>query len=218
MLTSNMTSLYTECMNGLHEIGIASEGLQGGRLIGLEEVAEVILLGIEIGELPPGHVVLEVTPEPLNRVQLRAIRRQEEQPYVLRQGKPLGRMCPTIVQQEDIQAGGEGLREGLDEELEQLGVQRGPLQQEPVPCGGFHGAIDIEPLEGMLDGSDRLHTTGGQAPPSDSQEAEAAVVLAEDTDGASIGGRDDLLEAFYTGSLERGNGLRIVLCGWGVAP
>jgi hypothetical protein len=70
----------------------------------------------------------------------------------------------------------------------------------------------------MLDGSDRLHTTGGQAPPSDSQEAEAAVVLAEDTDGASIGGRDDLLEAFYTGSLERWNGLRIFLCGWGVAP
>jgi hypothetical protein len=70
----------------------------------------------------------------------------------------------------------------------------------------------------MLDCSDRLHTTGGQAPPSDSQEAEAAFVLAEDTDGASIGGRDDLLEAFYTGSLERWNGLRIFLCGWGVAP
>jgi hypothetical protein len=30
-------------------------------------------LGIEIGELLPGHVVLHVAPDPLNRVQLRAI-------------------------------------------------------------------------------------------------------------------------------------------------
>jgi hypothetical protein len=60
-------------------------------------------------------------------------------------------MCSTIVQQEDIQAVGKGLREGLDEELEHLGVQIGQLQKEPVSCGWFHGAIDIEPLEGMLD-------------------------------------------------------------------
>ena len=38
-------------MNGLHEVGIAREGGKGGRLLGLEKVAEVILLGIEISEL-----------------------------------------------------------------------------------------------------------------------------------------------------------------------
>jgi hypothetical protein len=138
-------------MDDLHEVGIARKGLKGGRLIGLEEVAEVILLGLEIGELLPGHIVLQVVSDPLNRVQLRTIRRQEEQPYVLRQGEPLRRMCPTIVQQEDIQAVGKGLREGIDEELEHLGVQRGQLQKEPVSCGWFHGAGDLEPLEGMLD-------------------------------------------------------------------
>ena len=138
-------------MNGLHEVGITREGLKGGRLIGLEELAEVILLGIEIGELLPGHVIFQVAPDPLNRVQLRAIRWQEEQMYVFRQGEPLGCMCPTVVQQEDIQAVGKGLREGINEELKHCGVQIGQLQKEPVPCGGLHGTIDIEPLEGMLD-------------------------------------------------------------------
>jgi hypothetical protein len=49
-------------MNSLHEVGIARQGLQGVRLVGLEEVAEVHLLGIEISELLPGQFVLQVAP------------------------------------------------------------------------------------------------------------------------------------------------------------
>jgi hypothetical protein len=204
-------------MNSLHEVGITAEGLQGGRLIGLEEVAEVILLGIEIGELLPGHLVLQVTPDPLNRVQFKAIGRQEHQAHVRREDELLGRMGPTVVQQEDIQAVGEGLREGVDEELEHLGVQIGQLQKEPVTRGGLHSAIDVEPLKDMLDGANRLHAPGGEAPPSDGQEAEAAFVLAEDPDWTGIRGWDDLLEACSTGSLERWNGLRIFVCDWDAA-
>jgi hypothetical protein len=69
----------------------------------------------------------------------------------------------------------------------------------------------------MLDCANRLHTRGGKAPPSNREQAEAAFVLAEDPDGASIGRRDNLLEAFSTGRLEGGNGFRIFLCGWGAA-
>jgi hypothetical protein len=53
-------------MDGLHEVGIASNGLKGGSLIGPEEVAEIILLGLEIGELLLGQVVLQVAPDPFN--------------------------------------------------------------------------------------------------------------------------------------------------------
>jgi len=204
-------------MNGLHEVRIARERLKGSHFIGPEEVAEVMLLGIEIGELLPGHVVLQVTPDPLNGVQCRAIGRQEHQAHVRWEDEPLGRVGPTVVQQEDIQAVGEGLREGIDEELEHLGVQIGQLQKEPVTRGGLYRAIDVEPLEDMLDGSNRLHATGGEAPPADGQEAEAAFVLAEDPYWTSIGRWDDLLEACSTGSLERWNGLRIFLCDWGAA-
>jgi hypothetical protein len=31
---SNITSLYTECINGLHEVRVAGEGLEGVGLIG----------------------------------------------------------------------------------------------------------------------------------------------------------------------------------------
>ena len=205
-------------MNDLHEVGIARQGWQGGRLIGLEEVAEVILLGREIGELWPGPIVLQVAPDPLTRVQLRTIRRQATPPDVLRQGEPRGRRCATLVQQEEIQAIGPGWREGSDEALEQLDVQIGPLQKEPVSCGGVHGALDLEALADLVDGANRLPPGGGQAPPADRQQAEAAFVLAEDPNGARSGGRDDLLETCSPGSLERCNGLRIFLCGWGAAP
>jgi hypothetical protein len=118
-------------------------------------------------------------------------------------------MGSPVVQKEDIQAVGEGLCEGVDEELEHRGIQIGQLQKEPVTRGGLDGAIDVEPLKDMLDGANRLHSTGGEAPPSDGQEAEAAFVLAEDPDWTRVLGWDDLLEAFSTGSLERWNGLRV---------
>jgi hypothetical protein len=40
----NMTSLYTQCMSRLYEIGIACEGLQRGRFIALEERRHIVLL------------------------------------------------------------------------------------------------------------------------------------------------------------------------------
>ena len=138
-------------MNGLYEVRVTRERLEGRRFISLEEVVKVILLGIEIGELLPGHLILQVTPDPLNGVQCRAIGRQEHQAHVRREDEPLGRMGPAVVQQEDIQGIGEDLREGVDEELEHLGVQIGQLQKEPLTCGGLHSAIDVEPLEDTLD-------------------------------------------------------------------
>jgi hypothetical protein len=212
-----MTSLYAECMNSLHEVGVTRERLQGSRLIGLEEVAEVILLGIEIGELLPGHVVLQGTPDPLNGVQFRTIGGQEHQAHVRREMEPLGRMGPAVVQHEDIQTVREGLRKGVDEELEHLGVQVRQLQKEPVTRGGLHGAIDVEPLEKVLDRAYRLYPLGREAPPADGEEAEAAFVLTENPYRTSVRGWDGLLEVFSTGSLERGKGLRIFLCDWGAA-
>jgi hypothetical protein len=77
-------------MNSFHEIRIAREGLKGGRVIPPEEEAQIILVSIEIRELQPGQGILQVTPDPLDRVQLGAIWGQEE-PYVLR---PMGLSHP----------------------------------------------------------------------------------------------------------------------------
>jgi hypothetical protein len=199
-------------MNGLHEIRIACERLQGGRFITLEQKGQVMLLGLKVGELQPGYVILQVAPDPLDRVQLGAVGGQKEQTYILWQGQLGGGVRPTVVHHEDIQAVGEGLREGVDEELEHRGVQIGQFQKEAVARGRLHGAIDVEPLEDMLNGANRLHPTRGEAPAADGAEAEAAFVLAEHAYWAGLRRGDDLLEACPTSRLEGRNGLRVFLC------
>jgi hypothetical protein len=57
-------------MNGVDEIGIARESLQGGCLVPSEELGDVVLLRIQIGELEPRQRIFEVAPDSLNGVQL----------------------------------------------------------------------------------------------------------------------------------------------------
>jgi hypothetical protein len=130
---SQMTSLWKSCMNGLNEVGIAREGLPRGRLIGPEERGHIVLLPIQSRALEPCQGVFEIPPDPFNGAQLRAVRGQEQQAHVLREGEPLSRMGPTVVQQQKIQAVREGLREVIEDELEHLGVQTGQLQEEAIP-------------------------------------------------------------------------------------
>lgn len=120
-------------MNSLDEVRVAGEGLKRGRLIASEECRDIVLLHIQIWEVEPGQGVFQVTPDALNRVQLGAIGWQEHEAHVRRQGEPLRRVGATVVQQSEIQAVREGLREAIDEELEHLGVQIGQLQEEAVP-------------------------------------------------------------------------------------
>jgi hypothetical protein len=216
-LGCNMISLCTQCMNGFDEIGIAREGLQGDRLIPPEEMGNVVLLHIQIGELEPRQRVFEVAPDPLNRVQLGAVGGQEHEAHVSREQEPLSGMRPTIVEEQEIQAVRESRREGGNEDLEAFRVQIRQFQEEPLTGRGRHGAIDIAPLEDVLDRSHRLHAIRREAPPADRQQAEATFVLAEYPDGAGVRGGDCPLELCVTGRLERRNGLRLFLCDWGVA-
>jgi hypothetical protein len=155
---------------------------------------------------------LKVAPDPRERVQLGTVRRQEDQAQVGWERKPLGRMRATIVQHQEIEALRKGRREGIDADLEACRVQIGPFEAEPVARRRLHRAIDVEPCEEMWHTPDGLHTARREAPTAHGQSAEAAVVLAEDPHRRSIVGRDDLLEAFYPGSLERWNGLRVFWC------
>ena len=110
-----------------------------------------------------------------------------------------------------MQALREGLRKGIDEELGHLGVQRWQLEAEAMARGRLDRAIDIEPLEDLLDGPNGLHPPGGEPAAADGQEAEAAFVLAEDAHGAGSGGRDGLLQAARTARLQGWDGVRVFL-------
>jgi hypothetical protein len=204
-------------MNSLDEIGVTGEGLQRGCLIPPEEMGDVVLLPLQRGKLEPRQRVFEVAPDPLYGVQLWAIGRQEYEAHVGWQGEPLGGVGPAVVQKQEVQAVREGLGEGIQEDLEALGIEIRQLQEEPLARGRLYGAIDIPPLEDMLHRAHRLHATRGEAPPADGQSAETAFVLAKDPDGSGVRRGDGPLELFLTGGLECRDGLRLFWCDWGAA-
>jgi hypothetical protein len=78
-------------------------------------------------------------------------------------------MHTAIVEEQEIQAVRESRREGVNKDLEAFHVQIGQFQEEPLAGGGRHGAIDVEPLKDVLDGTNRLHAVGGEAPAADGQ-------------------------------------------------
>ncbi len=204
-------------MNGLDEIRVAREGLEGSCLIPPEERGDVVLLHLQSGKVEPRQGILEVAPDPFNGVELWTIRRQEHEGHVVRQGEPLGGMRSTVIQQQDIQAVSEGLGEGIDEELEHVRIEIRQFQKEVLASGRCHGTVHIAPLKDVLNRANRLHPASGEAPPADSQEAEAAFVLTEHADGAGVRSRNGPPEVGLTGGLERYNGLRLFLCDWGAA-
>jgi hypothetical protein len=201
-------------MNCLRKIGVTRERLEGGGLRGLQEVTDVGLWSLQSGELQPGQPILEVTPEPLQRVQCWALRRQAHEADLRREGALRGRMRPTIIQEQDLQTGRERLREQVDQEREHLSVRIGPFQEEPGACEGRYGAIDVAPLEDRLNWTDRLHAVRREAPAANRQEAEAALVLAKHPDRASIRGRERLLKWPTTARREGRHGGRVVWGDW----
>jgi hypothetical protein len=202
-------------MNGLHQIGVVREGWQPSRLIGPEARGDIVLWSLASGELEPSERVFEGAPAPFKGVPRWAIRRPEHAAHGFRHGELLGRMRPPVIQEQDIQAVRESLREQVDEELEHGGMQRGELPAEPLACRRRHRAIDRAPRDDRLDWSHGLHATGREAPAPDGHAPDAAFVVAEDPDEACVRRWDALLQAFSPGSLEGWNGLRIFWCAWG---
>jgi hypothetical protein len=210
-----MTSLGTSCMHGLDERGIAREGVQGGRLIGPEEHRPRVLLPRKIRALEPGERLFAVTPDPLERVQLRTRGRPAHEAHGFRQGAPRGGMGPAVVQPQESQAIRQGLGEQIDEELELGRIPRGPFSEAPVAGRRLSGAIAGAPREDGLPAPNRLHAARGQAPAANRQSAEATFVWAEHPDGPSVGGWNRPLEVCLTGGLEGQDRFRVFLCGWG---
>lgn len=73
-------------------------------------------------------------------------------------------MGATIIQEQDVQAVGEGLGEGVDERLKHIGIQIRELKEEALTCGWGHSAVDIESFEGVLDHPNGLDPRGREAP------------------------------------------------------
>lgn len=203
-------------MNSLDEIGITRERLQRCFLVGPEQLGYIILLPLQVREVEPGQRILEVPPNPFNGVELWTIRWQEHQAHVRGENQALGSMGPAVIEEQEIETRGKRLCKRVNEELKHRRIQIRQFQEEPVAGYRFHGAIDVEPFEDVLDGTDRLYAPRCEAPAANRQEAEPAFVLAEHPDGTNIVRRDRLLELGLTGRLEGRNGLKVFLCAWAV--
>jgi hypothetical protein len=183
-------------MNGLNPVGVAHEGLQRRRLIGPEERGQIVLWRIPRRTLALRKRVVQLAPDPCNRVQRWTVWGQADEAHVRGADEPLGGVRATVVQEQEIQAVREGLCKGIDAELQALGVQIRRFQEDASTRRGRHGAIAREPLK------DGRHPTCRETAAADGQQAEAAFVMAADMDGASIGGRNRLLQVAPTARLE----------------
>jgi hypothetical protein len=205
-------------MNGFQQICLSSQGLQSGRVIGLQQVADIDLLRLKVDELLPGQVDLHVTPDPLNRVQLGTVGWEPYGLHMCRPSNPLSRMGATVIQEQEIEAVGKGLRQGVDEELKGVGIQIRQLQEQPLARGRGDGAVDVEPFKGLLDRPHGLNPAGRQPSAAHGESPHTPFILAEHTHRSGLLRWHGTLQRLLTGRLQRGNGFRVFWCDWGVGP
>jgi hypothetical protein len=134
------------------------------------------------------------------------------------EGEPLGCRRATVIQKEEVQAVGNGLGEGIDEELDALGVAIRSFEEKPCARGRGHSTIDIAPGKDVRHCVDGLHPAIHAASATHRQQAKAAFALAEYPHGARMHGRDEMLQPLAAGRLALPDRLRVLWCDWAVAP
>jgi hypothetical protein len=138
--------------------------LQGGGLVGPEEIPSSILTRMEIGESLSGPLVLQVPPNPLKRMEFRAGGGHPDISDLVRPAEGSRGRSTAVVQAQEVQAVRKGLGKGLDAKLERLGVQGGQCQEDALARRRRHRAVDGAPLEAVLYGAHGLHSTRGETP------------------------------------------------------
>ena len=206
-----MTLLCTSCMDSFHHVRIPRERLEGGRIIGLQQVRSRALLRLEINQRLPGQVILQVAPEPLHGVQLWTIRWPPHRPYLGGPPQALGGVGAPVIPAHEVQAVGKGLGEGIHEALEHVGMQRGACQEAARTRRRGHGAIDRAPGAGVLEGPQRLDPWGRESPSAHRQEAHTTGVLTAHAHGVGMHRWQDARQPLLTGRLQRSNGLWVFL-------
>jgi hypothetical protein len=119
-------------------------------------------------------------------------------------------MGATVIQAPEVETVGAGVGEGLHQQLEHLGLQRGECQEEALAGGWGDGAIDREPFDKVLDGPQRLDPTGREPTPASGQSSQPAFVLADDAHGAGLRWWHDALSPLLTRHRKLPPGLRVV--------
>ena len=99
---------------------------------------------------------------------------------------------PAVVHEEHLDLGrvlGVGMGEAIKESLQAVAVGGGQFEREGVARVGLDGPAQPEALEGLLEGTNRLHAWQGEPAALDGVEAKAALILGPQADApAGMGG------------------------------
>jgi hypothetical protein len=123
-------------------------------------VADLVQSSGEVGERLPGHRIFEITPAPLDRLELWTIRWPRDTADMFRPAESRRRVGAAVLSQQEIQALGEGLGERLAEELAHVRMPIGEFQKDARAGGRSHSPIDIEPCEDVWDSAHGLKAAG----------------------------------------------------------
>ena len=123
---------------------------------------------------------LQVFPEPLDRVQLRAVGRQPHQDDVLRQCDALGDMRWRLVEEHDVETLRIMVAKLAQQDGEAGGLAARPLPPEGRACGGFDRRLPPVILLEGLDAWHGLHPVAREAAVEGQLETQTTVVWAAD--------------------------------------
>jgi hypothetical protein len=85
-----------------------------------------------------------------------------------------------IIEQQQVEAGGISGGELIEEELKALRIEERQFEKEALPGPRFHRPVQVETLEAVGRGQERLHAASGDAAAHDRQEPTAAFILSPD--------------------------------------
>ncbi len=117
-------------MKGWPEIRVASERLEGRRIVGGELYTQPFLHVVYITKVLPSHPTTYILPDPLNRIEFGTIGRQQDKGDVRWEAYLFRRMRRTVVKHQAIE--GRGIRAGtfIEKDLHVGRVELGHNQEK----------------------------------------------------------------------------------------
>lgn len=199
----------------LHEIGIASQGHEGGWTVRENLGTEFIFQQFDIAKALPGEFGTEIFPDPFRWIEFWAMRGLKQEGYIVWNAQSLGCMRAGIIQQQDVKTVRVGCGKLIDKDLHVGGIQL--RQDEPERIPAIWVDTPVEPAAtAIILGDARWFDAPSRNPTAtDRTEIPAAFVLGKHANRQTVGRREERRYPVSDVCFERGDGVRVFFLGIG---
>jgi hypothetical protein len=164
---------------------------------------------LEGREQAVSYLILELPPQPLQRVECRARGREKYGRHIRWPSQGFGFVKRALVQHEQIKGIRKGLCAGVDPELAGVGVEPREFQKEARSRARFDGPIKRTIVEPMPYGGNGVAPARRDPPPDEREQTHPTFVLGQDFYWGLWGTGDTLLsEERWELCLKRGDSLQ----------